>query len=367
METVLTHPAPVVENIDRAMVEAYRAEVPRGHLGMSQIGKQDSRELWFKFRWSLPDEPAPRVLRIFDLGNVIEDEVIKLLRQAGYTLLDRDSNGAQFNATALGGHFSGSCDGIVTVFPDGDNVPHVFECKSANAKRFKKFQQDGVRVTSPEYYGQMQCYMNRFHCKRALFVMYCKDNSELYTEFVDLDPNYYPEIESKALRIIVSDTPPPSSYPNRAWYEAKYMSEEAQAVYWGEELPTRTNCRNCRHSCPIIEGEGARWGCHRNHEYLGRVRQWNGCNFHNWIPDLVPAELVAIHDKADAVEYRTKGGARFFNGPKTVNHADVFSSDEIGAASRSGFGFMEDEFVRSVRGEFGGRLVEGSEVFGEPG
>ena len=344
----------VIEAINQAMSEKYRAEIPRGHLGMSQIGKLDSRELWLKFRWSLPDEPAPRVLRIFDLGNILEDEVIRLLRAAGYTLLDKDSNGRQFNASALGGHFAGSCDGIVSEFPDGENRPHVFECKSANAKRFKKFQKDGVKATSPEYYGQMQCYMNRFRCSRSLFVMYCKDSSE----FVELERGYYQDAESKALRIIASDSPPPSTYPNRSWYEAKFMSQQAQAVYWGDELPERANCRNCRHSCPIVEGDGARWGCRRTGEVLERAKQWDGCNFHNWIPELVPAEVVAIHHRADAVEYRTKKGARFFSGPATVQHADVFSSAEIGAASRSGFGVMDDNLLRDVRGEFGGTLVE---------
>ncbi len=347
----------VLDNIDRSIIEYYNSETPRWHLGMSQIGKKDSRYLWLKFRWSLPGDLSARVIRILNIGNLIEDEVIRLLRNAGYTLLDRDKLGKQFKTSSIGGHFSGSCDGIITGTPVGDSGPYVFECKSARNKRFKQFKKNGVKETSDEYYAQLQCYMKKFECDNSLFVMYNKDTSELYTEIIEIDHGYYHEAESRAFSIISSNSPPASIYPNRSWYEAKFISDKAQAVYWGYELPPVVNCRNCRHSCPIIDGNGARWCCRRVNKIIPHDIQVQGCENHNFIPDLVPAEMIKIHHEFDAVEYRTKKGTRFFNGPLNIENKEVFSSSELIYSSRSGFSCIDDKTFIEIRGYFGGRIV----------
>ena len=87
----------------RALDEGMPIGQELGHLGMSQIGKSDERSLWFKFHWSLPDKPIARVLRIFRVGHILEEEVVALLRNIpGVTVHEKNpQTGAQFNFSLL--------------------------------------------------------------------------------------------------------------------------------------------------------------------------------------------------------------------------------------------------------------------------
>ena len=60
------------EMIDHVMLEEPASYRP--YLGMSQIGNPDERMLWLNFRWCLPPNSfEPRVSRILDLGQQLED------------------------------------------------------------------------------------------------------------------------------------------------------------------------------------------------------------------------------------------------------------------------------------------------------
>ena len=52
---------------------------PRHYLGVSQIGSENDRMLWFIFRWSMPIDIEPRVSRLLDLGNLLEDHLLIVL------------------------------------------------------------------------------------------------------------------------------------------------------------------------------------------------------------------------------------------------------------------------------------------------
>ena len=62
-------------------VELQQKNRQRFYLGMSQIGNPNQRLLWMRYRWLMPDDMPARVLRLLDLGNVVEDDLIKKLRK----------------------------------------------------------------------------------------------------------------------------------------------------------------------------------------------------------------------------------------------------------------------------------------------
>ena len=348
--------------IDEAIAAEAEAAPPRGHLGMSQIGEEDARKVWLKFRWSLPDEPAPRVQRIFRLGNIIEIEIARLLRMVpGVTLHEVDpETGEQFRYSYIGGHFGGSMDGAVVGVPEAPKTWHVWEAKSVNGDRFKELVKQGVKSWSPEYYGQLQCYMGASGMTRALFTAYNKDTSEIYIERVKPEPMYWESAQVKAERIIEAKEPPPSTYPKREYYKARFMSDEAQAVYWGDRLPPRPSCRNCRFAQPVMTGNAA-WYCHLHGREIGTVKhQLAGCTHHNWIPALMPAKLVQLYD--DCAEYVTTDGVKFFNAPRleAAIGVHVYDSWELSHVSKIGLKAetLGEEFITTVRSMFGARIDE---------
>jgi hypothetical protein len=347
-------------------LQAIDAHMPRdesrGHLGMSQIGKEDARSLWLSFRWSLPNDYSARTLRIFSMGNLIEDEIIRLLRNIpGVELHDKDAGGNQFRFAEIGGHFCGSMDGAIRGIPEAPKTWHVFEAKSVSLKRFTDLQKKGVREWSSEYYGQLQSYMRCTGMERALFVAYCKDNSELYIERVKYDAQRAEALLIKAERIITATEPPASSWPNENWYESKFLSEDARAIYWGKRLPS-ANCRNCRFAKPDTKGTGAKWLCHHPHfsngtDNLPLDLQKSGCEMHNFIPALVPAKLVGTHD--NEVEYVTNDGLEFLNSHGYQLGAQAYTSWELEHLSKTGLDRdnLANPDIQFIRSEFDATII----------
>lgn len=309
-------------SIDEALAAAHASEPPRGHLGMSQIGNPDERTLWLKFRWSLPDVPAPRTLRIFQLGHYVEIELARLLRMIpGVDLHTTTEDGGQFSFKQLGGHFAGSMDGAIVGIPEAPKTWHVWEAKSVSGKRFAQLVKDGVQKWSAEYYAQLQCYMGSTGMERSLFTAYNKDDSTLHIERVKREPMFWEAMQEKARRIVQDRDMPASSFRDRTWYEAKFMSEDAQAVYWGDRLP-RPNCRNCRFVEAVTDRSEttARWHCYLHRDDRTRSQQFQGCEKHQYLPTFIEqfAKMERLPDDDDAVIYSDKEtGALFANGQRS--------------------------------------------------
>lgn len=347
-------------SIDQAITDQVLAEPPRGHLGMSGIGNEDARTIYMSHRWIMPPITDPRVNRIFRLGDAVELELNRFIASVpGVTLHPVDpGTGKQFRFSYLGGHFGGSMDGCIIGVPEAPKTWHVYEAKSVNDSRFKELVKIGVKEWSPEYYGQLQSYMGASKMTRALFVAYNKNTSEIYIERVYPEPMYFEGVLAKAERLLTATEPPASSYPNRQFYKSRFMSEHEQAIYWGDRLPDKPNCRNCRHSMPVFDG-AADWYCKHHGRRIGKVAtQWAGCDFHTWITALVNAEVIS--EDASEVRYRTKDRIEFANVPKEAEFTDAldFSSAELIGISRNNYApeVLDDSIVNSLKANFKGRV-----------
>lgn len=350
--------ADLIERTTARLIDEYMPiELPRGHLGMSQIGKKDERTLWLQFRWSLPDVPTPRTRRIFRVGHALESEIISLLKNIpGVEVHDRNpSTGGQFNFKFIGGHFAGSMDGCIQGIPESKQW-HVLEIKTVSAKRFADLQKQGVETWSPEYFAQLQCYMGATGMERALFMAYCKDNSELHIERVKFIPMAFDTLLAKAERLINSSEPPASSYPKREWFEAKFMSEAAQKVYWGDTLPA-PNCRNCRFASPRLDTPNAEWWCGLLAQNITIGSQRVGCDRHNYLLALMPAELQELGDIT--TRYKAQDGTGFINAFDTDRRPSVYSSKELYAISQHGLNAatLADEQIQALSESFDATVI----------
>ena len=183
----------------------------RGHLGFSGIGDDDEYKLWMGFHWCLPSTFGGRMLRLFDLGNRIEDQVVDNIRDSGViSIAPHDKDGNQFRASFFGGHFAGSCDGLLkgVLPPPEENVVLLLEVKSANDKRFKELVKlQSYEGWSETYRWQIHAYMGALGLTKCMVVVVNKNNSEIYSEVIDYNESVWERAQEKAERIICSDAP----------------------------------------------------------------------------------------------------------------------------------------------------------------
>ena len=328
----------------------------RGHLGMSGIGDGDERKTWLNHRWCLPSPFKGRMLRLFDLGNHIEDQLVHFISKTKvFDISAVDANGDQYRASYLGGHFAGSCDGFVKRVIDSDPDEVVlFEAKSCNDKRFRELVKLGdYQGWSQAYQWQLHCYMGCFNLKKAMAVVMNKNNSEIYSEIIDFNPSIWEQAQEKAKRIISSDKPP-SGLSSTDW-RLKNETPQYRESYLGNRLPPSVNCRNC-HSCkPDMESDNAAWHCSRFNKDLTLDEQKQGCRDHLWNHNLVKAELLEEECTEDVMAYRS-GIFTFYNVTADKLGDKHFSSPEMRELSKIDYMFEGISDLEKLRNFFDGEF-----------
>tara|TARA_R110002050_G_scaffold13630_4_gene43550 strand:- start:25816 stop:26913 length:1098 start_codon:yes stop_codon:yes gene_type:complete len=328
----------------------------RGHLGMSGIGGDDERKIWLDLHWCLPSSFSGRMLRLFDLGNHIEDQLVHFIKKTNvFDISAVDANGDQYRASYLGGHFAGSCDGFLRrVIDDAPDEVILFEAKSANDKRFRELVKlEDYQSWSKAYKWQLHCYMGCFNLNKAMAVVMNKNNSEIYSEIIEFNPDIWEQAQEKAKRIISSDSPP-SGLSSTDW-RLKNETEQYRGSYLGNRLPPSVNCRNC-HSCkPDMESNNAAWHCNRFNKDLTIDEQKQGCRDHLWNPHLVRADLIAEECTNDVMAYQL-GIFKFYNVTADKLGDKQFSSPEMRELSKIDFMFDGVSDLAKLRDFFDGEF-----------
>ena len=307
-------PPPHQQTLD-AIYRAYEAKEERHHrtyLGMSTMGNECDRALWYAFRWAHePEKLDGRKLRLFETGHREEARMLDDLEMAGITVHRVDpATGGQWALAALGGHFRGHMDGRGEGFPEAPKAVHVLEFKTHNEKSFKALVKDGVAKSKPGHLSQMMLYMHFSGLERAFYMAVNKNTDEIHTERVEYDAQAAIVLVARAERIIQSETPPSRLHDDpsakMAWV-CNYCPAFAQC-HGGQFSPR--NCRTCLHSSPVDGG----WHCALMDCRVDEAVQRVGCSSHLFIPDLVPGEQIDADIENNSVTYRMKDGAEWIDG-----------------------------------------------------
>ena len=252
----------------------------RAHLGASIIGRECERELWLSFRWAKSPDFEGRLLRLFNRGHREEEVFVAELRGIGCTVHEVDpATGRQWTFADHNSHFGGSADGIAAGVPDSPREPHLLEFKTHSAKSFSKLTSEGVRGAKLEHFAQVQVYMHYFGLKRALYLAVNKDTDALYMERLEFDADIAQRLVNRAKRVIESPMPGairPENSPACLFCTFKPMCH-------GGEPSTEKNCRTCAWSAPAT---GGAWWCAKHERALDLTDQLNGCDRHEFHPDL---------------------------------------------------------------------------------
>ena len=216
---MVTLPAIVAADptLDALRVEVERRaalEPPRGYLGMSGIGIECSRRLWYGFRWADREQFGCDTLWRFEDGHRSEDVMAERLRMVpGINLRTIDPRtGQQFGFSDIGGHFKGHADGLITGLKQAPTALHVWEGKAVNEKKFAKLVQikaeagekNALRLWDPIYYAQAVLYMAYAEAPRHYLTACTPGGRDMVSVRTDTALDEARRLRAKAERIITA-------------------------------------------------------------------------------------------------------------------------------------------------------------------
>jgi hypothetical protein len=266
-------------------------------MGVSELGTECERALWYSFRWALLPAHSGRLLRIFRTGHDSEAPLIADLEAIGIKVQ------RQQEEVSFGGHILGHIDGTAIGVPSAEKTEHLLELKTAKLSRYNKLEKEGVTKAEPKHWVQMQLYMKGLGLKRALYVCRCKDDERLHSERIHYDPLPVDSWLERGHRIsLMSDAPEriderPSFYKCKMcdWLDVCHKAKSTDAV----------NCRTCAHSTPMhqtVLGDGEEvnagaWKCERWDSFIPVEGQRVGCGAHVLHPAMVRVPLESIGEQ----------------------------------------------------------------------
>lgn len=213
---------PTLEALNVILEKEQRPYVSK-NIGFGVIGKECSREIWYKINSTEPEIFDADTLRIFRNGHTDEAQMAEDLRKIdGIELHTHDPNrdNKQYKLDALGGRFTGRLDGMIRGLRQAPTSWHVWEHKSANEKKFRELQNAiakyGVKSAlenwDKTYFAQAQS--NMFHANKIAKVerhyLTCGTPGlrSVISVRTNLDKTYAAALEDKAERIINATSPP---------------------------------------------------------------------------------------------------------------------------------------------------------------
>jgi len=244
-------------------------------LGASGIGEECLRKIWMDWRGYDSVEFEGRMLRLFGTGNLQEDRIVSDLKNAGYSVYEKDSNGEQFTFTDKTGHFVVKTDGVIKGVPSAENTPHVLEIKTHNKKSFEELEKKGVVISKPMHYYQVQAGMLFSGIERGLYLALNKDNEQFYVRRIKPDAHTQSDILKRIDILVNAEIRParigesPETYPCR-WCDFKEVCFDMKSP--------AVNCRTCEYSRPIEDGK---WQCDRLDIELDLQDQLDACKMYS--------------------------------------------------------------------------------------
>ena len=249
-----------------------KPDATRYHLGASLIGHHCERWIWLSFRWVVVEKIPGRIRRLFERGHR-EEQVMRAELEAIGCKFDRPAHEPQARVN-LGGHVSGSLDGIIeSGLPGAEKTRHVVEFKTHNDRSFKDLTRNAVRASKPQHWVQMQVYMHGTGAERALYYAVNKNDDEIYPERVRYDGEaaiYYIE---RGKRLSVADELPQPISDRPGWYQCK-MCPAWALCHTGKTEDVQRTCRSCAWSTATPEGG---WQCEKHGMTLAKQQQEAGC------------------------------------------------------------------------------------------
>lgn len=325
--SVIAPTDPTLDAIGAAMENVNRTDPPRGYLGMSSIGEECERRLFYQFRFCFPAGggfDAKGLSNVQD-GHRTEDVMAERLRMVpGVELHTVDpTSGKQFGFKDLAGHFRGHIDGAIRGILQAPKAWHIWENKASEkgpAELAKAKADVGEKAAlakwHPTYYAQAVLYMHYGEMDRHYITVTGPGGRMPWTSArTNAAPEVAATLIAKADRVIFAAEPPPRLSDDPSFFKCKFCPA-AQTCHTAR-LPA-PSCRTCLHATPERDGDG-RWSCALADAGVSIPLdvQRSGCESHLYIPALLK-RWGEVEDASEAegwVSYKAADGHEFRNGP----------------------------------------------------
>lgn len=324
--------------VDKALEAKNKLEKKRNYLGMSQIGEECRRKLFYSFRGVCKREISASGIKAIEDGFMQEDKMAERLKMLPYIELHTvdDTTGNQIGFYLLLDHFRGHCDGIIRGIKEAPITWHIWEHKSVNVKKFEKIisirEKDGEKNTlklwDEIYYAQAQIYMHCSKLERHFLTVTSPGGRDYTSVRTDYNKKEAEGIIEKAKVIIFDNwTIPAKLSENREFFKCKWC--EFQGVCHDNDIPD-VNCKTCRYREPVKDGKN---NCLLSENEIDDTTLNAGCNSHVFNPALINVKL--IEHQQDGCLYKTENGIVFSNTniiglPDLSKNVDyIFTSKEL--------------------------------------
>lgn len=299
--------------VDRAVEAEGSREPRRPYLGMSAMGSECDRRLWYEFRWAAPDPWPAETLYKFEDGHRTEAAMAERLRKVpGIMLRTVDpGTGRQFEFADFGGHFRGHVDGFILGLLEAPKTEHVWEhkaCDEAEIRKLEKCRDEhgekrALEKWAPHYYAQAVLYMHYSGLRRHFLTASTPGGRRTISVRTEANPTLAKKLREKAERVIFTDYPP-SRIGGRDHYYCVNFCRFRTVCHQEtlEELPGPTHCRLCLHSTVHESGD---WSCAKRQFLPSVLEQRSGCPSHLFNPKVVPGEQIDATE--DSVLYQIAG------------------------------------------------------------
>jgi hypothetical protein len=291
----------------------------RGYLGMSEIGHECWRYLWYNFRKVSQDQISASGLMAIEDGYRQEELTAERLRMVhGIKLKTTDELDHQIGFKYLGGHFSGHCDGMIEGIVEAPKTKHIWEHKSVNEKKFKELnslildigEKSALEAWDEIYYAQAQIYMLASNLDRHYLTVSTPGGRALTSCRTEIKKKIGESLLEKAHMIITSERPPAKLNENREYYICRWCRKKS--ICHDNEVPD-VNCKTCAFSEPILEGTNAEWKCYKKNCNISG--EMNGCEQHLFLNTLIPLKAIAADESGTSpswIKYDFNG-TMFYN------------------------------------------------------
>jgi len=257
------------------MSDAYQAtsKAPyRRHLGVSILGDDCARKLWYGFRWAKHITHDGRLIRLFNRGHLEEAHFIAMLSIiAGVKVYFEDDQGGQYKFKLFNGHSGSAIDGVATGLPGFEDKPTLLEFKTSANKGFVSLTKNGIQKEKWQHFVQTQLYMHNFELEQALYLAVNKDNDHIHAEKIIYDQQLCLNYLDKAESIIFSDRPPKKINNSKTFWKCRFCD---YSDVCHDSADADKNCRTCTHSRAEHDGT---WSCYLQKPDIGDDRRFTGC------------------------------------------------------------------------------------------
>ena len=291
----------------------------RPYLGMSAVGGECARQLWYSFRWMKREVYDIASIKRFADGHLTEEVAIdRLMENAALVVEPVDPiTGEQFGYQDFGGHLRGHMDGKISGLIEAPKTQHVLEIKAVGEKNYRKLakiieevgEKAALQKWNAVYYGQAQLYMFYGALTRH-FTVVCspggREWTSIRTDFCKADAE---AIRTKAETIIFNERPPERVATSSDFYLCRFCP--SAELCWTDPTKADRTCRGCAHTTPERKGG---WSCAlRPKEVLSENLQRQGCGAHAHHPSALwdrEAEATEwdIANLRHNITYRLKDG-----------------------------------------------------------